>query len=162
MLQRLFDSCLRSIKSVAMCYACGGGWPWTQAPTQVAAPPVKNEYIYLDSNPAFYPDYRTVSCFHPRVDSVQRCCESERFAIALTKGWRLTFELHLLTPPLLIPPILPHNLHITTPQAHRANAQSLSNAIPRDTVHCHDGSAYLLHLPGPLSRNSVRSDRGST
>jgi len=60
MVKQSFSSILDTIKSVAMCFACGSGWPWTQHPVQVAAPPVKDEYIYLDSNPAFYPDYRKV------------------------------------------------------------------------------------------------------
>jgi len=60
MIQQFFFSSLEALNSVAMCFACGGGWPWTQHPVQVAAPPVKDEYIYLDSNPAFYPDYRQV------------------------------------------------------------------------------------------------------
>lgn len=60
MVKQLSSSLLEPIKSVAMCFACGGGWPWTQPPVQVAAPPVKDEYVYLDSSPAFYPDYRQV------------------------------------------------------------------------------------------------------
>lgn len=45
-----------------MCMNCGGCWPWAH-PVQLAAEPVKDEYIYLDQNHSFYPDYRTVSDF---------------------------------------------------------------------------------------------------
>ncbi len=44
-----------------MCFACGGGgWPWSQ-PVHLAALPVKEEHVFLDSAYEFYPDYRTVS-----------------------------------------------------------------------------------------------------
>jgi hypothetical protein len=43
-----------------MCFSCGGGWPWSQ-PVHLAAPPVKEEHVFLDTAYDFYPDYRTVS-----------------------------------------------------------------------------------------------------
>ncbi|EHY55193.1 hypothetical protein ABEF95_008118 [Exophiala dermatitidis] len=40
-----------------MCFSCGR-WPWGQ-PVQLAAEPVKQEFIFLEDNVAFYPDNRT-------------------------------------------------------------------------------------------------------
>ncbi len=41
-----------------MCFNCA--WPWNR-PLQLAAEPVKQEYIFLDDNVEFYEDRRTVS-----------------------------------------------------------------------------------------------------
>lgn len=43
-----------------MCFSCSGGWPWSQA-THLAAPPTKEEHIFLDTSYDFYPDRRKVS-----------------------------------------------------------------------------------------------------
>ena len=42
-----------------MCFSCTG-WPWGQA-VHLAAPPTREEHIFLDGNYDFYPDTRTVS-----------------------------------------------------------------------------------------------------
>lgn len=65
MIRDTVSDLLHSIKSAAMCFACGSAWPWAQqqpAPVKLYAPPVKDETIYLDGNTDFYPDYRKVRC----------------------------------------------------------------------------------------------------
>ena len=42
-----------------MCFSCSG-WPWSQA-AHLAAPPAKEEHIFLDNSYDFYPDHRKVS-----------------------------------------------------------------------------------------------------
>ena len=44
---------------IIMCFSCSG-WPWGQA-VHLAAPPAKEEHIFLESSYDFYPDRRTVS-----------------------------------------------------------------------------------------------------
>jgi len=65
MVYKLFSCVLDSLK---MCFHCGGMWPWAH-PIQLAQPPVKEEYIYLNENPGFYADTRQVCCIShaPRV-----------------------------------------------------------------------------------------------
>lgn len=48
----------RTIIITIMCFSCGN-WPWSQ-PIQLAAEPVKQEYIFLDDNVGWYQDTRSV------------------------------------------------------------------------------------------------------
>ena len=83
----LFSNALCILTSI-MCLSCTG-WPFAQ-PVHLAAPPVKEEHVFLDSSYDFYPDYRTVS---------------EESYLPTQSGYRsgTTCLLVILTPSFLLP-----------------------------------------------------------
>lgn len=119
-----------------MCFSCSG-WPWSQA-AHLAAPPAKEEHIFLDSSYDFYPDYRKVS-------------EESSFAPA-SLFWvsaACDFIFHLF-PQISLPST---SISSTPAHHHQYRQSSLSIKLPIDTISTTMTEPYYDYKSNPVVKN---------